>query len=460
MQKFEEISQESILKLICKYGVNGPRYTSYPTVPVWNNNFLIDDYSNKLKELKSKKKPIAIYLHLPYCRQRCFYCGCNTFITDDMSVVRSYARSLCSEIKLIRELVGDKQCSWIHLGGGTPTYLPEETLAQVLDLLFEAFPTSASSECSIEVDPRVTSSTQIKMLSEYGFRRVSIGVQDVDPSVQKAVNRIFSFDKIEVFIQMCRDSGFSSINMDLMYGLPKQTRKSWVRTIERISSLHTDRLAVFGYAHLPARMEHQCSIQSEDLPSTQERLGMMLDAKQILLNSGYLSIGLDHFALPEDKLAVASSEGRLCRNFMGYTDILGLEMIGFGASAIGEYDDMFVQNKTNPHDYASAIIEGLATNRGHILNLNDRIRKQIINDLMCNLIIRIPDEAKLLPDEQLSELNNIMDSMDQFVFEGLLEKMGSLYRITFTGQFFLRNLAMLFDRYLTTQTTKVFSQTI
>lgn len=461
MQEIVYLNKEEIFALIDKYNVNGPRYTSYPTVPIWNNNFPVDNYSTTLTKIKSGKKPVALYLHIPYCQQRCFYCGCNSFINDDVSVIDNYARSLCSEIKLVRELVGEDQpCSWVHLGGGTPTYLPADSLSRILDALFESFPKSDLSECSIEVDPRVTSLEHIKMLSEYGFTRVSIGLQDLEPAVQQAVNRVYSFEEIVAFVKMCRQSGFSGINIDLIYGLPLQTCKSWNKTIELVASIRPDRLAVFGYAHLPVRMEHQRSIRSEDLPSVRERLGMLLDANLILRSFGYTSIGLDHFALPEDKLAIASVEGRLSRNFMGYTDLLGLEMIGFGSSAIGEYNDMFVQNKTNPHDYTLAINEGLATNRGYILNQNDRIRKQIINDLMCNLMIRIPHEAKLLPNKQLSELNRIMESMDQFIIDGLLEPLGASYRITFTGKFFLRNLAMLFDRYLTTQTTKVFTQTI
>ncbi len=453
--------EETLFEMVNRFDVRGPRYTSYPTAPVWTSEFPAEEYPKALRTLGRGGRPVAVYLHLPYCRQRCFYCGCNSFITKNTDRMREYADSLKREIRHTASfLPPGLRHAWLHLGGGTPTHLPEDALADVLDILEEAIPGTPDGERSVEVDPRVTTDEALQLLAERGFRRISIGVQDLNPAVQQAINREFSLQQTEAFIARSREMGFTSVNLDLIYGLPLQTRSSWRETLEQVVRLRPDRLATFGYAHLPAKIKHQRAIMDEQLPVARDKFGMLLDTSRFFREQGYTAIGLDHFALPEDKLSVARENGALWRNFMGYTDIRGLEMIGFGASAIGELESMFVQNHPRPEEYQQAVDTGFAVYRGHSLSLEDKVRKQVINDLMCNMEIRIPEAAHESANGLVDDLQTTMASLQPFVREGMLEEQGDRLLVTPLGQLFLRNLAMPFDAYLAGQPGVTFSRTV
>ena len=462
LKPLSEIPEERIFELVEQMDNRGPRYTSYPTAPVWKGDLPAESLDEELASLSRSDRPVAVYLHLPFCRQRCLYCGCNSFITHNNDRVTGYLESLRREISQIAEsLATPVRYEWLHLGGGTPTYLPPAELAQLLDHLEKHLPGVESAERSIEVDPRVTTQEHLQVLRDRGFGRISIGLQDFNPRVQKAIQREFSFKDMVAFVDSCRQIGFQSVNIDLIYGLPYQTRASWQETLEQVLELAPDRLACFGYAHLPARIKHQQAIDEETLPPSRERLGMLLDANRFLVKQNYCAIGLDHFALPDDKLAQAHKTGSLWRNFMGYTEIRGLEMIGFGASSISEFNTLYTQNEPDPERYRELIDAGKsAVIRGHRLDSDDVIRRQLINDLMCNLIIRIPEAASEVGAEYAANLEAIMNQLESFREDDLITPLeGGGYQVTPLGQLFLRNMAMLFDRYLPDQQV-TFSRTV
>lgn len=376
--------------------------------------------------------------------------------------MNGYADSLLREIERVAEhLPSSVKHYQLHLGGGTPTHYSPELLQRILERVIAVFPGETRAEHSIEVDPRITASEHLRVLQAQGFQRISVGLQDLSPAVQRAVQREYSPNQLQNFIELSRQYGFTSINIDLIYGLPKQTHDSWKQTLNAIAKLRPDRIACFGYAHLPERLKHQAAIRSEDLPSPNERLGMMLDAQRLFADAGYVSIGMDHFALPDDDLAMAQRAGRVWRNFMGYTTSHGMELLGLGCSAISEFESLFVQNAVSPERYAELLSGGSwAIQRGHQLNYDDRVRKHIINHLMCNLDIRIPPDVEELDNELAESLNAAMDSLRGYVDEGLLIEYDSGYTVTPLGQLFVRNLAMPFDRYLEQQHGVYFSQTV
>ncbi len=457
-----QIAEETIIDLVERMDVRGPRYTSYPTAPVWKNGFTEVPYKESLARLGQSGDPLALYLHLPYCHKRCFYCGCNSFISNQKNTIDAYTERMLKEVDSTAQILGsDARHAWLHLGGGTPTHMEPEMLARILDHVMDAIPGIDGAERSIEVDPRITTDEHIKLLAERGFRRISIGLQDLHPEVQKAVQREFTFEEMSEFVAKARAAGFTSINIDLIYGLPLQNRDRWNHTLEQVGIMKPNRIATFGYAHLPDKIKHQRLIKDDQLPSPRERLGMLLDAQHFFTDQGYTSIGMDHFATKEDKLTVAHENGTLWRNFMGYTEIRGLEMVGLGASSIGELNDMFVQNIPLPEGYNKAIDEkGWAVFRGHLLSEEDRIRKAMINDIMCNLRVRVPENLDDLNAEIADDFRRIIKSFTPYEDEGLISTNGDGYRVKPLGQMFLRNLAMHFDQYLPDQEGVTFSRTI
>lgn len=460
--KLRDISERDIFQLVDRLDTRGPRYTSYPTVPVWSNDFPAAPFVDALRRAATHGKPVAVYVHLPFCRSRCLYCGCNSSITSDPERIGYYIDALLAEIRRVGDIAqSGLQHGQLHLGGGTPTHTPPAQLAQMLDVLLECVPGVEHAERSVEADPRVTTDEHLALLSERGFRRISIGLQDLNAAVQRAVRREFTLDQLTDFLQRVRRFGFTGINIDLIYGLPLQTRASWEATLEQIIALRPDRLACFGYAHLPQRIPHQRAIREQELPAPRERLGMLLDANRLFTAGGYEAIGMDHFALPTDELARARRAGRLWRNFMGYTTGRGLELIGFGCSAISEFEDLFVQNRIAPEAYAAALSSGdWAVQRGFMLDNADRIRKQIINHLMCNLVIEVPSAAREFGNGLFDELKTAMESLRPYVNDGLIVPSAERFEITELGQLFVRNLAMPFDRYLSQQTAATFSRTV
>lgn len=455
-----DIPLERILDLADRLDVRGPRYTSYPTVPVWSGDVGDDARAEALAATRRAGHPIALYVHLPFCRSRCLYCGCNSFISRRPDRMGRYADALKAEIACLAPELEGVQHRHLHLGGGTPTHLPVEMLAEICDQLIASIPGETGAERSIEVDPRVTTEEHLHMLVERGFRRLSAGVQDLSEAVQQAVHRVFPRGALEQFVATARTAGFTSVNLDLIYGLPHQTPASWRQTLEAIEAIGPDRLACFGYAHLPARLRHQRAIDEATLPSPRDRLTMLVEAIRFFTSRGYEAVGLDHFARPADELAVARRAGSLWRNFMGYTTTRGLELVGLGSSAISELESLFVQNEAVPERFADAIEQGQSTIvRGHRLDADDRFRKELINHLMCNLEVDLtpPVEAT---DELERALSRAREALEPHADLGLVVPTGAGYRVTPLGQLFLRNLAMPLDRYLPRQTNATFSRTV
>ncbi len=457
-----DIPEEHIMELVERLDVRGPRYTSYPTVPVWTE---FDDearFIQALRHLGANNQPIAAYIHIPFCRKRCLYCGCNSYISHDANRMLQYAEAVIEEIEHIAEhLSPNVKHGQLHFGGGTPTHLPPPVLARIIDAFIEHIPGIENAERSIEVDPRVTTDEHLAMLSERGFRRISAGLQDFDKDVQEAVQRVYTYEQMNEFIQRARSAGFTGVNIDLMYGLPRQTRTSWLTTLETVETLKPDRLACFGYAHLPSRFKHQGAINPNDLPTPRDRLGMLLDANHFFTTHGYEAIGMDHFALPDDELSIARRESHIWRNFMGYTTNRGMELLGIGCSGISEFHDLFVQNVTPPEAYVEKIShEHWAFQRGYSLDEEDLVRKQIINHLMCNLEIEIPEQIDRSDNGFLEKIKTAFDALKSYEKDGLILPRNEGYSITPLGQLFLRNLAMPFDRYLPEQSATTFSRTV
>jgi oxygen-independent coproporphyrinogen-3 oxidase len=460
--QWQGLDERELFALVNSLDTRGPRYTSYPTVPVWSNWTDSTLYESALSRTASLLAPVAVYLHFPFCDKRCLYCGCNSYITHDTERIHAYSNALLQEVRATAERAGGTlRHAHLHLGGGTPTHTPVAELERVLDAVLKWIPGTPDAERSVEVDPRVTSDAHLQVLAARGFRRISIGLQDVDPHVQQAVRREFPFSDMRTFVERARAFGFNSVNIDLIYGLPLQTRASWQTTLAAVVELTPDRLACFGYAHLPQKIKHQRAIHPEDLPAPHERLGMLLDANRFFTRSGYDAIGMDHFARPSDDLAVARHAGRLWRNFMGYTTVRGLELLGFGCSAISEFDSLFAQNVTPPEEYAARVQSGsVLQERGHRLDAHDRLSKEIVNHLMCNLEVRLPAELFRNHAELADDFAERMSSLADFISAGLVERTASGFRITALGQLFVRNIAMRFDRYLPQQSGVTYSRTV
>jgi oxygen-independent coproporphyrinogen-3 oxidase len=382
-----------VLELVSRFDARGPRYTSYPTVPAWRNDVQSSDVDAARDRVASEGRPIALYLHLPFCAKRCLYCGCNSYISRNTERIERYVDALLLEVEQVGErLAGPSgrplsrrslSHSHLHLGGGTPTHLSPKLLARLLDAVIERFPGATGVARSVEVDPRECTGEHLEVLAARSFRRLSLGVQDLDLRVQQAVRRIQPEAQLRALIAKARELGFESVNIDLIYGLPQQTPEPWRHTLESVARIAPDRLACFGYAHLPERIKHQRALDIADMPGSRERLAMLLDAGRVFAEAGYDSIGLDHFAHPDDELARAQRDGRLWRNFMGYTTTRGLQLVGLGCSAISEFDELFCQNEVQPERYAELVRDGKPCwIRGHRLDDDDRYRKALISDLM------------------------------------------------------------------------------
>lgn len=439
------------IELLRKYDRPGPRYTSYPTVPVWSNDITHDDYVTALRtSAGNTDEPIAMYLHIPFCQCRCYYCGCNTFITKSDKRVREYVDLLCREIIKIAELLGKRnKISQLHFGGGTPTYLSIEQFSHILDTLEEHFTFVENCEKSIEVDPRVTTEEHISYLTSRGFNRISLGVQDFDSKVQDAIGRIQPFEKVKELLELCREKQFEGINFDLIYGLPHQTDEKFRETINKVIDLRPDRIALYSFAYLPSAKAHQSKIDSKHLPVTEMKYQLFAAAIELFTEAGYQQIGMDHFALPEDELSKAQTDGRLHRNFMGYTVQSCPEMIGIGMSSIGYINNSFFQNYSTLDKYMNAIKDDkFSVFRGMILSEDDLIRQYVINSLMCNFVLdfnTFKNKFNISYHDYFSEEHK---KLSEFFVDNLMEPPNGKLQITPVGRTFIRNIAMSFDAYL------------
>lgn len=453
------------IELLRKYDRPGPRYTSYPTVPVWTDQVGINEYRQALTAASaSDDQSLAVYCHIPFCRQRCYYCGCNTFITRKPENINAYLDHMISEIDQTAKLLGgDRKISQLHFGGGTPTFVGNDGLGRILNRLDELFTFVDGVEKSIEIDPRITKPEQLDYLVERGFNRVSLGVQDFEPDVQEAIGRLQPLDQVEAVLQHCRQLGFRGINFDLIYGLPLQTPESFARTLQQAVELKPDRLAVYSFAYLPDMRANQSRIKEEELPVTEVKYSLFAQAIEQFTGAGYRQIGMDHFALPDDELSLAQADGRLHRNFMGYTVQTAPEMIGLGMSSIGYIDNGFFQNVSTIDRYKQLVAEnGFAVYRGKQLSQDDLIRQHVISSLMCNFQLDYADLTDGFDIRYEEYFKDDDGNLDEFINDQLVVRTAQGLQVTHLGRTFVRNIAMTFDAYLKKPDSKktTFSRTI
>ena len=440
--------------LLRRYDRPGPRYTSYPTAPHFAEGFGESDFREIARRSNDDPIPrqLSLYVHVPFCRSPCFYCGCNRVITRDDTRGRIYLDRLEREVALAAPLFDrDREVVQLHLGGGTPNFLAPGLLADLVASLGRQFSFShaANRDFSIELDPRFVSAEDIEVLSAIGFNRTSLGVQDFDPQVQQAINRVQGIDETLAIIDACRRFGMRSVNVDLIYGLPLQTLEGFGRTLDTVIDARPDRLAIYGYAHMPRLFKGQRQIAEADLPGPEARLALLELAVQRLGDAGYEYIGMDHFALPGDELARAQREGGLHRNFMGYTTHAATDLLGFGVSAISHVGDSFTQNYRDLPAWEAAVDEGrLPIWRGLVLGEDDVLRADLIQQLMCQGEIdvrRIERDYGIRFGEYFSESLAALRPLQD---DGLVQCPPGLIRATPRGRALLRIIAMCFDRYL------------
>jgi oxygen-independent coproporphyrinogen III oxidase len=427
--------------LLAKYDIAGPRYTSYPAVPDWRGAFDGTAWSGHLGVLGTSRAPLALYVHLPFCASRCLYCGCNATVTTRAEIVDRYLVRLYRELDLLADAIGTRpRVVEMHWGGGTPNFLTDSQVEALFERLQRTFGIDARTECSVEADPRLVTCEQLRTFRRLGFSRISYGVQDLDPTVQEAIGRLQPESMVRDVVTLAREEGFAGLNLDLIYGLPHQAPDRFARTIEAALSFAPDRVACFGYAHVPWMRSHQKRIDEQALPVAGERFALFRQAVTRFTGAGYRWIGIDHFALPDDPLALAADAGRLHRNFMGYTTRSGEHLLGVGTSAISEVDGWFVQNAPELGPWQRAIDAGeLPVARGHVMSDDDRARGEAIAHLMCN--------AELPYDLFPVDVDALVDRYEQCAADGLVTFESDRLCVTPLGRFFLRNLAFPLDAY-------------
>ena len=441
--------------LLRRMDIPGPRYTSYPTADRFSDAFGPQSYREALRERSGGQRvgalaPLSVYVHIPFCDSVCYYCACNKVVTRHHSRAESYLACLIREIDLHTEEIGRAQpLSQLHLGGGTPTFLQDSELAALMLALRRAFRFLPAAEISIEIDPRTASPDRLRILAGLGFNRVSFGVQDFDAAVQQAIHRIQPHDQVRELVHAARSIGFQSINADLIYGLPCQTAESFARTVSQVAALRPDRIALYAYAHLPARFKPQRRIADQDLPSGDARVQMLSQALSGFMSQGYSHIGMDHFALPSDSLAVAKRQGRLHRNFQGYSTQPDCDLIALGVSAIGRMGACYAQNAKTIEGYESAIRAGrFATERGLRAGRDDLIRRAVIMALMCQGRVDFDavELAHLVHPQEYFAAE--IERLAPFQEEGLVAVDDQGVELTPLGWFFVRGVVMVFDRHL------------
>ena len=441
--------------LLQRFDVPGPRYTSYPTADRFVEAFTAKDYRQALMQRAEGAqvggiKPLSLYVHIPFCESVCYYCACNKVITKHHDRAAEYLDALETEIRLHEELLGGGQSvTQLHFGGGSPTFLSDDELTRLMASLQRAFKLADDAEVSIEVDPRTASPERLSVLRRIGFNRLSFGVQDFDPHVQKAVHRVQSFESVRDLMQAARELKFESINADLIYGLPKQNPESFAQTIAQMSALRPDRIALYSYAHLPQRFKPQRRIDAAQLPLPQQRIDMLSSAIAGFMDHGYSYIGMDHFALHDDALAAAKRQGRLHRNFQGYSTQPDCDLIGLGVSSIGRMGATYSQNAKTLPEYYDALSQGqFPIVRGLALTRDDLLRRAVIMAIMCQgrLEFESIELAHLIkvPEYFRSEL----ERLQPYVEMGLVSVEPGAIQVTARGWFFVRAIAMAFDKHL------------
>lgn len=439
-------------ELIRKHDVSGPRYTSYPTALQFDESVPAREYIDAGRSAADPTAPLSLYVHIPFCAHVCFYCACNKVITANRSRAEPYLQSLYREMSQLADwYAGERVVDQLHWGGGTPTYLSDDQMRALMVELKQHFRLldDDSGDYSIEIDPRELGDKTLATLREIGFNRVSFGVQDLDPAVQKAVNRIQPLEMTAKTLAEARSLGFRSINLDLIYGLPKQTLASFKQTLADIVALQPDRLSVFNYAHLPERFKTQRQINADELPTAAEKLAILEFTIEYLVSAGYVYIGMDHFAKPDDELAIAQQQNRLHRNFQGYTTRPECDLVAMGVSAISQIGPVYYQNTADISAYTLNVADhSHAVHRGVRLSAEDQLRREVIKQLICNFSL---DPAAFGRQHQINFIEHFAEewaALQTLAGDGLIDFEGDVLRVTDAGRLLVRRICMAFDQYL------------
>jgi oxygen-independent coproporphyrinogen-3 oxidase len=453
-------------EILDKYNQPGPRYTSYPTAPEWDDRFGPQDFRDAIERSNERPDPapLSLYVHLPFCRSLCLYCGCNVVISKDREVANPYLDHLYQEIDWTSARIDPlRKVEQLHWGGGTPTYISAGQIEELFGRLTKRFSFSEDAEIGIEIDPRATTREQCRLLRRLGFNRISLGIQDFDPLVQKTVHRIQPFEMTRDLFDYCRELGFESINIDLIYGLPHQTAESFSDTVDKITLIQPDRIAVFSYAHVPWMKKQQGSF-ARHLPVGFEKFRIFHRAIEKLTGAGYRYVGLDHFARPDDELCRAQDDRTLHRNFQGYTTKAGCDLYGLGVSSISGLRDVYAQNWRDLKDYYQSIDEGRwPTMRGVQVTTQDLLRRSVINRILCHAVVvktEVEREFALDFDRHFAPEIEELKALER---DGLVRLDGDRIEVAGLGRIFIRNIAMVFDAYLRkaeSQKRQVFSKTL
>ena len=447
-------------ELLRRFDVPGPRYTSFPTADRFVEAFSADDYTQALSQRRSglaaRSLPLSIYVHIPFCESLCYYCACNKIITKHHDRASPYLRYLAREVDLHTRQIGMGQAiSQMHLGGGSPTFLNDDELSELMAMLRRNFQFAAGGEYSIEIDPRTVDVARLDMLAKLGFNRLSFGVQDFDTAVQKAVHRVQPAEQVFSLVEAARARGFESINVDLIYGLPRQSPESFDRTLAQIGALRPDRIALYAYAHLPERFKPQRRIDATELPSGAAKVAMLSRSLVSLRAAGYVYVGMDHFALPDDPLAIAKRQGRLHRNFQGYSTQPDCDLIGLGVSSIGRIGATYSQNAKTMEEYCDLLDQGqFPVVRGLALSRDDLVRRAVIMALMCQGQVQFESVNLAYLIDCKTYFAKELEDMQDLVDQGLVAVDETGIQVTAQGWFFVRAVAMVFDRYLQTDRTR------
>ncbi|HLB01430.1 MAG TPA: oxygen-independent coproporphyrinogen III oxidase [Bacteroidota bacterium] len=452
--------------LLKKYSVPGPRYTSYPSAPVFSQEFSTEEYLSEIRDTNQpgENSPISVYVHLPYCDTLCYFCGCTMKVTSDATQITAYNQYLKKEIGTIAKMVSPaRKVSQLHWGGGTPSYLSAEDIGDLGGFLKSVFAYADDVEAGVEIDPRGLTKGRMEAFREAGFNRTSMGVQDFDPEVQKAVNRIQSEKITRDAVDWSRELGFRSVNIDLIYGLPHQTVEEFARTVDTVIGLSPDRLAVFNYAHVPWLKPHQKVLDEISLPPPGEKLEIFCMTLEKLIGAGYENVGMDHFARPDDELAIARRNGTLYRNFQGYSTKAGCDLYAFGMSAISFLGGVYHQNLKSLRGYFAQIDRGrIPTHAGYRMTPDDVIRRDVIMKIMCDNEVMKNDIAGRYGISFDDYFRGALQKLGPFTADGLIELKTDRIIITPVGRLIVRNIAMCFDPHLETlrKDTPIFSKTV
>jgi len=436
--------------LLRKYDRPGPRYTSYPPAPQFAESYGPAEYAADLRASAAEGRPLSLYFHLPFCHARCFFCGCNVIITRSHDRVDTYLDQLEREIALVAGMLGPgREVIQLAWGGGTPTHLTPEQIRRLAAAIHAHFAIAPDAETSVEIDPRGIDRAHLEALHEAGFRRASVGVQDFEHDVQQAINREQPYELTRWAVSTLRELGFASVNLDLIYGLPRQTEERLARTLDTVLTLAPDRLAVFSYAHVPWVKRNQAAIDVEELPPPEVKLGMLKRTIERLEAAGFRHIGMDHFARPEDELAVAQREGKLHRNFQGYSTRGGTDLVACGVTGISGLARCYAQNVKELADYDARLAAGQApTERGLRLSDEDLLRRRVIQELMCNLRLDTTEISRLHGVDFDAHFVAEIGALAELEADGLVLRRPGRIEITALGRLFARNVAMCFDAYL------------